>query len=337
MKAVLLRGLNDLAVGEIAEQSMGPDEVRIKVAYNGICGSDRHIIDGNLGASSAYPIIMGHEMSGTIVELGEKAKVRGLKVGDLVTGSPAYYCGACDMCRGGQESFCEQFLSNIPPGSMAESVVWKEQQIFKLPDGVDLETGCFAEPVASAMRGIEQADIKPGSSVCIFGAGPIGLLQLQLARICGASKVMMVDIVPSKLEIAKEFGADVVVDALEDDVFDCAMEMTDDKGFDRIIESSGSPEAAETAFNLIARGAILVCFAVYPMDYYLPVHLPTMYFKEATIKGTFFYPYVFPRALAMMPRLKIKPLISKVFDLADAAAAFEADNDGENFKILIKS
>ena len=337
MKAVLLQGLNNLAVGDIPEQPLGPDDVRIKIAYNGICGSDKHIVDGNLGASSAYPIIMGHEMSGTVAELGERATVKGLKVGDLVTGSPAYYCGTCDMCRSGHESFCEQFISHIPPGSMAESVVWKEQQIFKLPEGMDLETGSFAEPVAAAMRGIEQASLQPGSTVCIFGAGPIGLLQLQLAKMCGASKVMVVDVVKSKLELAKELGADVVADASEDDVFDCAMEATDDKGFERVIESSGSPTAAEDAFNIIARGAVLTYFAVYPMDYNLPVHLATMYFKEATIKSTFFYPYVFPRAIAMMPRLKLKPLISKVFDLKDGIAAFEADKDSTNYKVLIKS
>jgi len=337
MKAALLRDLNNLAVGEINEQPLGPDEVRVKTAFNGICGSDRHIVDGNLGASSVYPIIMGHEMSGTIVEMGEKVKIRGLRVGDKVTGSPAYYCGACDMCRGGYENFCEQFISNIPPGSMAETVVWKEQQIFKLPEGIDLETGCFAEPVASAMRGIERAELKPGTNLCIFGAGPMGLLQLQLAKKCGASKIMVIDIVDSKLELAKKLGADIVVNSAEDDLFDCAMEATNDLGFERIIEASGAPEAAEDAFNIIGRGGILVYFGVYPMDCYQSIHLPTMYFKEMTIKSAFFYPYVFPRALAMLPYLDIKPLISKVYDLDNAVEAFNADKDNTNCKILIKT
>lgn len=337
MKAVLLKGLNDLEVGEIPERKLGPYDVRIKTAYNGICGSDRHIIDGNLGAASHYPIIMGHEMSGTIVELGEKATVKGLKVGDNVSGSPAYYCGTCDMCRTGHENFCEQFLANIPQGSMAEYVVWNEQQIFKLPEGVDLESGCFLEPVAAALRGVQRVELQHGMTLCIYGAGPIGLLQVQLAKMCGASTVMMVDIVDEKLALAKEFGADYVVNSKKDDPLDVGMEITEDKGFDRVIEASGSPVAAESAIHLIARGGTINFFAVYPMDYFFPLHLATMYFKEATIKSTFFYPYLFPRAVAMFPRLNVKPLISKVFNLEDGVAAFEADKDNSNYKILIKS
>ena len=337
MKAILLRGINHLDVGEIAEQRLGPQDVRVKIAYNGICGSDRHIVDGNLGAASAYPIIMGHEMSGTVVELGSETGKKGLKIGDRVTGSPAYYCGTCEMCRSGKEHFCESFLANIPPGTMAESVVWKEQQIFKLPEGVDLEIGAFAEPVAAALRGIERAAIIPGSSLAISGAGPIGLLQLQLAKLCGASTVTVIDVVDSKLEMAKAMGADHVINAREEDVVDAAMELTNDYGYERVIEASGAPSAVENAINIIARGGILNCFAVYPADYFLPVHLATMYFKEATIVSTFFYPYLFPRAVRMLSRVDVRPLISKVFALSEGVAAFEANKDPSNMKILIKS
>lgn len=337
MKAILLRGINDLQVGELPAQKLGPRDVRVKIAYNGICGSDRHIIDGNLGAATAYPIIMGHEMSGTVVELGSETGSKGLKIGDRVTGSPAYYCGTCEMCRSGKEHFCDSFLANIPPGTMAESVVWKEQQIFKLPEGMELDVGAFAEPVAAALRGIERADIVPGSTVAISGAGPIGLLQLQLAKLCGAASVTMIDVVPSKLEMAKAMGADAVIDAAEQDVVDAAMELTDDRGYERVIESSGSRSGAENAFNIIARGGRLNCFAVYPADYFMPVHLATMYFKEATLVSTFFYPYLFPRAVRMLSRVDVRPLISKVFELEDGIAAFEANKDPSNMKILIKS
>lgn len=337
MKAVLLNGINNLQVGEIAEQPLGPTEVRVKVAYSGICGSDPHIIDGNLGAASTYPIIMGHEMSGTIVELGEKAKIRGLKVGDKVTGSPSYYCGTCDMCRNGKENFCEQFIAHIPPGTMAETLVWDEQQIYKLPEGISLEEGALAEPVAAALRGIERADISPGKTVCICGMGAIGLLQVQLAKLAGASKIMAVDIVDSKLELAKHFGADLAVNSMEEDILDAAMEFTDDVGFDCVIEATGVPAVAEDAFNLVARGGTVNFFAVYPMDYFFPMHLATSYFKELTVRSTFFYPYLFIKAVNLLPRLELKPLISQIFPLEQGIEAFEANKVKENIKVLIQS
>ena len=336
MKALVLRGLNDLAVDHLPDQQLGPNDVRIKVAYSGICGSDRHIVDGNLGAASKYPIVMGHEMSGTIVELGKNATVRGLKVGDLVTGSPAYYCGTCDMCRSGKESFCEQFLSHIPIGTMADTIVWNEQQIYKLPEGIGLREGSLAEPVAAALRGIQRSDLVPGNTICIFGMGPIGLLQVQLAKLAGASKIMAVDMVDSKLELARQFGADITVNAKTDSALDVGMEVTNDKGFDSVIEATGVPAVVEEAFYLVARGGTFNCFAVYPMDYLFPFHLATGYFKEITVRSTFFYPYLFPRAVALLPRLQLEPIISKVFDLDDGLKAFEADKDRSNAKILIK-
>lgn len=337
MQAIVLNGLDDLAVADVPEQEVGPSDVKVKVAYNGICGSDKHIVDGNLGAASTYPIIMGHEMSGTIVELGEKAKIRGLKAGDRIAGSPSYYCGACDMCRSGKESFCEQFLSHIPPGSMAEYVVWNEQQIYKLPEGMPMDEGAFLEPVSAAMRGIENANIKLGGTVAILGMGPIGLIQVQLARLGGASKILVSDVVPEKLELAKQFGADVAVNANEDSALDVGMEVTEDAGFDSVIDATGIPAVVEEGFYMVSRGGTLNCFAVYPMDYFFPFHLATGYLKEITIKSTFFSPYLFPRAVAMLPYLRLKPLISKTFDLKDGLAAFEADKDNSNIKIMIKS
>lgn len=337
MKALVLKGLNELGVETVPELSTGPNDVKVKVAYSGICGSDAHIVNGNLGAASSYPIIMGHEMSGTIIELGEKAKIRGLKIGDKISGSPAYYCGTCDMCRSGKENFCEQFLSNIPTGTMAEMLVWKEQQIYKLPEGMSLEEGALLEPVAAAMRGIQRSDLTPGKTICICGMGSIGLLQVQLARLAGASKIMVVDVVESKLELAKQFGADIVVNSSKDDMLDVGMEATNDVGFDCIIETTGVPSVAEEAFHLVARGGTLNYFAVYPMDYMFPLHLATSYFKELTIKSTFFYPYLLPHSLAILPRLQLKPLISEIFSLDDGVKAFEADKNKNNIKILIKS
>jgi (R,R)-butanediol dehydrogenase/meso-butanediol dehydrogenase/diacetyl reductase len=167
--------------------------------------------------------------------------------------------------------------------------------------------------------------------------GPIGLLQVQLARLAGASKIMAVDVVESKLELAKQFGADVIVNANDDSALDVGMEQTDDVGFDSVIDTTSVADVVEEAFHLTARGGTMNFFAVYPMDYMFPFHLATGYFKEITLRSTFFYPYLIPRALAMLPRLQLKPLISKVFDLKDGVAAFEANKDKENIKILIKS
>jgi len=336
MKAAVWKKKGVLEVEEVPEPEPGPEDVKIKVAYTSICGSDPHILDGTLPVSNP-PRIMGHEMSGVIVELGEKAKTKGLKVGDRVTGNPVRYCGVCDYCRNGQEHFCLKLPVLFPPGTMAEYVVWHEQQVFKLPDSISLEEGCLTEPVSVCLRGIDLANIRPGSSVAILGAGGIGQILLQLALKAGATKVLVSDPVESKRKLAAEMGADYTIDPLKEDLWSTAMKITKYRGFDTVIEASGSASAAKTAIDIVGKCGTLVYFAVYPMNFELPIKPFDLYARELTLRGVFMSPYLFPRAVSVLPKLNLKPLISAIYPLAEVKKAFEHQKTSQAVKILVKS
>ena len=336
MKAAVWKKKKVLEVEDVPEQAVGPEDVKIKVEYTSICGSDPHIVDGKLPVSYP-PRIMGHEMSGTIVELGEQANTKGLKVGDRVTGNPVRYCGVCDYCRNGLEHYCLKLAVYFPPGTMAESVVWHEQQVFKLPDSISFEEGCLTEPVSVCLRGIDLADIREGSTVAILGLGGIGQILLQLALLSGASQVVVADPVESKRNIALEMGADLAFDPLVEDMWATTMKVTNNRGFDTVIEASGNTDSAKSAIDMAGKAGTMVYFAVYPMNFELPIKPFDLYARELTVRGVFMSPYLFPRTIAILPKLKLRPLVSKIYPLDEVVEAFEEQKRGQNIKILIKS
>jgi (R,R)-butanediol dehydrogenase/meso-butanediol dehydrogenase/diacetyl reductase len=335
MKAAVWKKKKVLELEDVPEQEVGPEDVKIKVEYTSICGSDPHIVDGKLPVSYP-PRIMGHEMSGTIVELGEQANTKGLKVGDRVTGNPVRYCGVCDYCRNGLEHYCLKLAEYFPPGTMAELVVWHEQQVFKLPDSISFEEGCLTEPVSVCLRGIELADLREGSTVAILGLGGIGQILLQLALLSGASQVMVADPVESKRNVALEMGADLAFDPLVEDMWATTMKVTNNRGFDTVIEASGNTDSAKTAIDMVGKVGTMVYFAVYPMNLELPIKPFDLYSRELTVRGVFMSPYLFPRSIAILPKLKLRPLVSKIYPLDEVVEAFEEQKRGQNIKILIK-
>jgi (R,R)-butanediol dehydrogenase/meso-butanediol dehydrogenase/diacetyl reductase len=220
---------------------------------------------------------------------------------------------------------------------MAEYIAWHEGQVFKIPDSVSLEEACLTEPVAIALRAIERADLRVGAKLAISGAGGIGLMLVQLAKMAGASSVTVIEPVETKRKQAGELGADYVLNPQTDDLMAEAMKITGDIGFDAVIESSGAPAATKPALDMLAKGGTVVYFAMYPLEFELPINLFfNTYFKEVTIRGFFMSPYSFPRAVALLPRLNLKVLIQKVFPIDDVAAAFDAQNSGQYAKVLIK-
>jgi (R,R)-butanediol dehydrogenase/meso-butanediol dehydrogenase/diacetyl reductase/L-iditol 2-dehydrogenase len=254
-----------------------------------------------------------------------------------VTGNPVRYCGICDYCRNGQEHYCLNLATLFPPGTMAEYVVWHEQQVFKLPDSVSLEEGCLTEPVSVCLRGIDLANISVGSSVSILGAGGIGQILLQLALLSGAEKVLVADPVESKRKLAEEMGAAFTIDPVKEDLWARGMKITKNRGFDTVIEASGAQEAAKAALDLVGKCGTMVYFAVYPMNFELAIKPFDLYAREITVRGVFMSPYLFPRTIAILPKLKLRPLISKVFPLSRVVEAFEEQTTQQNIKILVRS
>jgi (R,R)-butanediol dehydrogenase/meso-butanediol dehydrogenase/diacetyl reductase/L-iditol 2-dehydrogenase len=310
---------------------VGDYDVKIKVAYCAICGSDPHVVGGIFGWTPPFGI--GHEASGVIVEVGKKVRT-GLKVGDRVGGNFRHYCGSCYYCRNEQEQFCEN--AHEEP-AMAEYLVWHESQPVKLPDDVSLKNGCLVEPISVGVRVMDKTGMRVGKKVAVSGGGPIGLINLQLIKMYGASRLTLIEPIAARRELAKTLGADFVLDPVNQNLEEECAKITEGRGYDVVIEVSGSTAAAEKAVKLVAKGGTLIYMAMYPNDYKMPLNLyDYCYRNELTITGTFVSPYVFPRTANILSRMNLSAFTDTVFDIDDAAKAFEAHLTGKHPKVLIR-
>lgn len=323
-----------IGVVDLPEQPLGPEDVRIRVAYAAICGSDPHLAEGFFGTD--VPIGLGHEISGVVEALGERATKGGLRVGDRVSGNFLRFCGTCRPCQDGKQQFCEYIQEYNRPG-MAETVTWHESQVYKLPETVSLRDGCILEPTSVAVRIIDKTRMRIGDRVAVCGGGPIGQLVLQMAKRHGATALTLIEPILERREMALRNGADHVIDPVAEDQSALTRQLTDERGYDVVIDASGSPRAVHGLLDIAAQGATVVYGAMYPEEYELPLNLSDyLYLKELTLTGVFVSPYAFPRALQILPSLNLSELTSAVFDLDDAALAFDEHVSGRHPKVLIR-
>ncbi|WP_434969419.1 zinc-dependent alcohol dehydrogenase [Microbacterium sp. bgisy207] len=321
-------------VVDFPEQPLGPEDVRVRVAYAAICGSDPHLAEGYFGTD--VPIGLGHELSGVVEALGERAHRNGLKVGDRVAGNFLRFCGTCRPCQEGKQQFCEHIQEYNRPG-MAETITWHESQVFKLPDSVSLLKGCLLEPTSVAVRIADKTRVRVGDRVAIVGGGPIGQLALQVMRMYGATSLTMIEPIAARREMAARHGAEFVIDPVAEDQFARTDEITEGRGYDVVIDASGSTRAVKGILDIAAKGGTVVYGAMYPADFEMPLNLSDyLYLKELTLTGVFVSPYAFPRALQILPHLDVDELTAAVFDLDDASEAFAVHVSGEHPKVVIR-
>lgn len=253
MKAGVVHGKNDIRFEEIETPKPQRGQVKIRVKYTGICGSDVPRVNGD--ACHFFPNVLGHEFSGTVAETGEG--VTGLKPGDRVAGVPLIPCMKCEDCLRGDYSLCKHysFIGSREFGSFAEYVVVPEKNAVPFGDDVSFEQGAFFEPATVALHGLNRLDYKGGKTVAILGGGTIGLFTMQWAKIFGASKVVVFDITPERLDLALRLGADAVVNTGEADYLEKAKELTEGKGYDYVYETAGNTVTIKMAFQLAANKA----------------------------------------------------------------------------------
>ena len=331
-KDISKRGQVDLI--DIAEPEMGDEDVKIKVAYCAICGSDPHVAEGAF--SFDVPQTLGHEISGVVEAVGSKVYKKGIKVGDRVAGNFLHFCGTCYYCQNNQQQFC-QFAGERKAPGMTEYVIWHESQVYKLPDSVSLRQGCMLEPLSVAVRAADNVNPKVGGRVAISGGGPIGQLILQVLSIYGATSLTLIEPIEKRRELGISFGAEYVIDPINENVIDRAMEITKGLGFDTVIDVSGAPAAVVNLPNITAKGGTLLYGAMYPKDYEMPLNLfQYCYHNDLTIKGLFLSPYTFPRALQLLEHINLEPFIEKSYPLTEIKEAFDMHMSGEYPKILIK-
>ncbi|MCD6470157.1 zinc-dependent alcohol dehydrogenase family protein [Candidatus Bathyarchaeota archaeon] len=339
MKAAVLHDVRDIRVEEVKKPEIAEDEVLIEVKAAGICGTDLHFYKGEWKVD--MPIIPGHEFSGVIAEVGEN--VDGFKIGEHVVAEPNITCGSCYFCLMSERNFfCENLkaVGVTVNGAFAEYLKIKGRNLYRIPENLSFEEAALIEPLACCIRGLDNVGIKAGESVLIVGAGPIGLLLMQLVRNFGASMIIQTDLEDYRLEKALELGADRVVNVRKEDPIKVIKELTGGYGVDVAIEAVGSPKAITQAVEAVRKGGRVNIFGVSPQDAVWQVKPFDLYSKELTITTSYRSPYTFQRAVKMASsgRLKLKPLISHIFPLEKIAEAFEIlDKKLDNvMKVILK-
>lgn len=257
MFAGVVYGKNDIRYEEIRTPKPEAGQVMVKVKYTGICGSDVPRVNGT--ACHFYPMVLGHEFSGVISEVGEG--VTSVRVGDRVAGVPLVPCMKCDDCLKGNYSLCRQysFVGSRQYGSFAEYVVVPEKNVYPFDDKVTFEQGALFEPSAVALHALRVAGFEGGRTAAVVGTGTIGLLTLQWARIFGASSLTAINRSRGKLETAGRLGADHILSTLDEDYYEQAMEITGEKGFDYVFDATGNGEIMKESLRLAA-GRGTVCY-----------------------------------------------------------------------------
>lgn len=261
MKAGVVHASKDIRYEDIEKPVPGKGQVLIQVKYTGICGSDVPRVNGD--ACHFYPNVLGHEFSGTVVELGEG--VTALQKGDRVAGVPLVPCMQCEDCMRGDYSLCKHysFIGSREFGSFAEYVVVPERNAVKFEDAVSFEQGAFFEPATIALHGLQRTPFRGGGSVAILGGGTIGMFVMQWAKIFGAKDAVVFDITPERLELGKRLGATACINTRDEGFMEQAKMLTGGRGFDYVFETAGNTITMKMAFALAANKAN-VCFVGTP-------------------------------------------------------------------------
>ena len=332
MKAAYWESLGVMNVKEIPEPKVGPAEVKIKIEYCGICENDIFIMEGNFPPIQP-PLILGHEFSGTIVEVGNE--VKDLKVGQRVACNMQVFCGHCYYCHEGYENFCENV--QLATGAFAEYSVVSQNACEILPDDMSFKTGSFLELTSAAMYSLQRADVEAGRTLVTFGGGAKAQLEIMLARMKGASTIVNIEPDPDRRAQSLKSGADFVIDPTTQDVVKECLAMTNGRGFDNVIESSGDPKNCRLSIDIARKGATINWAANYYMSDEVTLPLFTVRTDKClTIRTSLQSPYLFHRGLNMLPRIDVESLISAIYPLDQIQEAFNMQAKNKAQKILIK-
>ncbi len=253
MKAGVLFGNEDIRFTEYDDPKVGEFDVKIKIRATGLCGSDIPRVLSN--GAHFYPIVLGHEFSGEVAEIG--SGVTAVEVGDIVTAAPLVPCFKCDDCAVGNHALCKNytFIGSRIQGSFAEFLSVPEKNVVKLDKNIPFEDGALIEPITVALHGLLCNDYKGGADVAVIGSGTIGIFMIQWAKIMGAKTITAFDVSDERLQLAKEVGADFTVNSADEDHVEKALALTNGKGFNYVFEMVGHPAAILTSFKVAANKA----------------------------------------------------------------------------------
>jgi (R,R)-butanediol dehydrogenase/meso-butanediol dehydrogenase/diacetyl reductase len=349
MKAARWHAAKDIRVEDIDEPQVTPGDIKIKVAWTGICGSDLHeylagpifvpVGENHPLSHDKAPITLGHEYCGEVVELGEG--VDDIAIGDRVAVEPIFSCGQCAPCREGLYNLCEDLgfvgLSGGAGGFAAFSVV-PARMAHKMPDALSMEQGALVEPAAVALHAVRVSTIKAGDTAAVFGAGPIGLMLVEALRAAGAGQIYVVE--PSKERRAKamELGATRALDPTDGDVVAEIRALTG-SGVDVAFEVTGVPQVLAQVINATRYEGQTLIVSIWEQEASFQPN--TIVLRERQIKGTIAYRNVYPAVMELMTRgyFQAENLVTKRIEIDDIVAeGFDVlSSEKSQIKILVKA
>jgi L-iditol 2-dehydrogenase len=344
MRAAVFYGPGDLRVEERPRPHVADDGVLLKVEACAVCGSDARTF--RFGASNiTAPVVIGHEVAGTLAEVGRA--VRDYARDQHVAVAPAIPCGDCRFCRRGAETMCDRLRSigYELDGGFAEYMAVPASAlragcVNTVPDGLSSTEAALAEPLACVINGQELLDVGPEDDVVVLGAGPVGCLHASLAKVRGARKVLMADLRPERLELARPFGADVLVDASREDVRQLVLDETAGHGASVVVVAAPSRAAQEQAVTLAAKRGRIDFFGGLPRsDPYISLDANLVHYRELSIMGAYgSRPAHNREALELLAsgRVRVAGLVGLVLPLERVHEGLEAITGGSVLKVVVK-
>lgn len=326
MKALLLSKYKHLEIAELPVPTAGPDEVLVRVAACGICGSDVHGYDGSSGRRIP-PIVMGHEAAGRIAAIG--SGVTEFAEGDRVTFDSTVYCGSCGFCRHGEVNLCDnrQVLGVScgdyrRAGAFAEFVAVPSRIVYRLPDTISFEEAAMLEAVSVAIHAVSLAQVSANAAALVVGAGMIGILIIQALLAAGCSRILVADLDNSRLKLAQESGAHITLSA-ELDVAKQVEKLTGGVGVDVALEAVGQADSVKASIESVRKGGTVVLVGNIAPEVTIP--LQRVVTRQIRLQGSCASAGEYPRAMELLASktIQVKNLITATAPLVDGPAWFE--------------
>lgn len=335
MKAAVWQGPRQVSVGDIAIPRISSDEVLVRVKACGICGSDLHAYEG-LSARRTPPLVLGHEFTGIVEEVGKDVKT--LRVDDRVVVNPIIHCGACKQCLMGMHNECKNrtVLGLNRPGAFARLISVPYDRCFELPENVSFEEGALTEPLSVSLHAANIVPVQLSDTIAVMGSGIIGSLLIQLLNLKGSTDIAAIDISDSRLAFAKKIGAKIIINSQQSDPVHEAMRWTDNSGVDVVFEAVGIQQTVVQAMRMLDNCGKMVLVGLLQRS--AEIDIMNLTAKELRLVGAYVYlDHEFKTAISLIAdrRVDVKAMISHTLRLDRIAEGFEAMARGEAMKVIV--
>jgi len=344
MKGAVITSAKRFEYKDVPKPAPGPLDCLARVHAVGLCGTDMELYYGTMPyfemGLSKYPIIPGHEWTGTVEEIGRDVTL--FKVGDAVTADVSIGCGLCVNCKRGRYNFCsnqrEVGISGGKDGAFAEYIIMPEAFLYRIPQGISMDAATLVEPTATVVKSIRTTPVMLGDVALVLGAGPIGMVGFQAVKAAGASHVIVADRSDFKLNLARELGADKVVNTAKENLKEIVMDLTCEQGVDYLLEATGNAGLAAQIPALVKRAGTINVLGIFPENI-KRFSMSDIVLRDIKLVGSVASPNAYEAALALIAagRIRTEECITHRFKLSEVekAIAVQEKEIDSRIKVLL--